>query len=85
VTQVDLADMPDAIYRRLFEALRLEIRYDRTTHVATYETTLTGETIGAVARASREATASASPSRAPATARFSRFKAYGTRTTGVAR
>jgi hypothetical protein len=39
VTQVDpgaqLAGMPDAISRRLFKALRLEIRYDRTTHVAT--------------------------------------------------
>jgi site-specific DNA recombinase len=55
---VDLAGMPDAISRRLFEALRLEIRYDHTSHVATCQTTLTGDTIGAVARASREATAS---------------------------
>jgi hypothetical protein len=41
----------DAISRRLFEALRLEIRY-HTAHMATCEITLTGETIGTVARAS---------------------------------
>jgi hypothetical protein len=43
VTLVDpgaqLAGMPDAISRRLFKALRLEIRYDRTTHVATCQST----------------------------------------------
>jgi site-specific DNA recombinase len=43
----------DAISRRLFEALRLEIRYDHA-HMASCEITLTGETIGTVARASRE-------------------------------
>ena len=44
----------DAISRRLFEALRLEIRYDHTAHMATCEITLTGETIGTVVRASQE-------------------------------
>jgi len=34
----------DAISRRLLEALRLEIRYDHTAHMATCELTLTGET-----------------------------------------
>jgi hypothetical protein len=36
----------DAISRRLFEALRLEIRYGHTAHMATCALTLTGETIG---------------------------------------
>jgi site-specific DNA recombinase len=53
VTSVDLADMPDEISRQLFEALRLEIRYDFTTHVATCEITLSGDTIDAVARTSQ--------------------------------
>lgn len=44
----------DAISRRLFEALRLEIRYEHTAYMATCEITLTGETIGTVARTSQE-------------------------------
>jgi hypothetical protein len=44
----------DAISRRLFEALRLEIRYDHTAYMATCEITLTRETIGTVARTSQE-------------------------------
>ena len=44
----------DAISRRLFEAFRLEIRCDRTAYMATCEITLTGETIGTVARTSQE-------------------------------
>ena len=44
----------DAISRCLFEALRLEIRYDRTAYMATFEITLTGETIGTAARTSQE-------------------------------
>jgi hypothetical protein len=43
----------DTISRRLFEALRLEIRDDHTAHMTTCEITLTGETIGAGARASQ--------------------------------
>ncbi len=45
---------PDDVSRRLFEALRLEIRYDFTTHIATCTITLTGDTIDAVARTSQE-------------------------------
>jgi hypothetical protein len=54
VTPVDLASMPDEISRQLFEALRLEIRYDFTTRIAACQITLAGETIDAVARTSRE-------------------------------
>jgi hypothetical protein len=46
--------MPDEVSRRLFEALRLQIRYDFTTHIATCKITLTGDTIDAVARTSQE-------------------------------
>jgi hypothetical protein len=49
-----LGKLGDAISRRLFEALRLEIRYDHTAHMATCEITLTGDTIGTVARTSQE-------------------------------
>jgi len=44
----------DAISRRLFEALRLEIRYDRTASIAICEITRAGETIGTVVRTSQE-------------------------------
>ncbi|MGO9668819.1 MAG: hypothetical protein ACLPS1_09575 [Streptosporangiaceae bacterium] len=54
VTPVDLASMPDEISRQLFEALRLEIRYDFTTHIAACQITLAAETIDAVARTSRQ-------------------------------
>jgi site-specific DNA recombinase len=55
VTAVDLAEMPDELSRRLFEALRLEIRYDYPTRIATCRVTLLGDTIGVVANTSREA------------------------------
>ena len=45
--------MPNQVSRRLFEALRLQIRYDFTTHVANCTITLTGDTINAVARTSQ--------------------------------
>ncbi len=48
----DLDGLPDTLSRRLFEALRLEIHYNRETNIATCRITLTGETITAVARAS---------------------------------
>jgi site-specific DNA recombinase len=54
VTPVDLASMPDEVSRRLFEALRLQIHYDFTTHIATCTITLTADTIDAVARTSQE-------------------------------
>ncbi len=55
VGAIDLAGMPDALSRRLFEALRLEIHYDRATNLATCRVTLTGETVEALARTTREA------------------------------
>ena len=64
VTPVDLAGMPDEVSRPLFEALRLEIRYDFTTRIATCQITLTGQTVDAVARTSRQKIPS--PPRPPA-------------------
>jgi len=52
----------DTISRGRFEALRLEIRYDHTAHMATCEITLTGETIGTVAD---QPGATAAPARRP--------------------
>lgn len=43
VTPIDLTELPDELSRRLFEVLRLEIRYDHLTRVATCRVTLTGE------------------------------------------
>jgi site-specific DNA recombinase len=54
VTDVDLEDMPDEVSRRLFEALRLEIRYDPAARVARCSITLIGETIDAVSRITEE-------------------------------
>ncbi len=47
---IDLAQLPDDISRRLFEALRLEIRCDGRTNEAVCTITLSGETIEAVSR-----------------------------------
>ena len=54
VTPIDLAGLPDELSRRLFEALRLEIRYDHTTRSAACRITLTRETIDAVSRTTNE-------------------------------
>ncbi len=59
VAAVDLDGMPDATSRRLFEALRLEIRYDPATRIARCSITLTGETIDAVSRTSQDVMAAA--------------------------
>ena len=61
IEPIDLADLPDELSRRLFEALRLEIRYDPTTRTASGQITLTGETIHAVAQISGDATGIPSP------------------------
>jgi len=63
VTPVDLAGVPDEVSRPLFEALRLEIRYDFTTRIATCQITLTGQTIDAVVRTSRQKIPSPPPPR----------------------
>jgi hypothetical protein len=57
VTDIDLEGMPDDVSRRLFEALRLEIRCDPAARTARCSITLTGETIDAVSRITEEATA----------------------------
>lgn len=49
VTSVDLTAAPDALSRRLFEILRLEIRYDHRTELAVCRVTLTGGSITAIA------------------------------------
>ena len=46
--------MPDDLSRRLFDVLRLEINYDRSTNLATCRVTLSGDTVRAVAQASHE-------------------------------
>ena len=46
--------MADEESRRLFEALRLEIRYDPATRMARCSVTLSGDTIDAVSRSARE-------------------------------
>ena len=61
VTAVDLDGMPDDQSRRLFEALRLEIRYDPATRMADCSVTLSGDTIDAVSRSTGEVTAEARP------------------------
>ncbi|GGL05453.1 recombinase family protein [Streptomyces flaveus] len=49
VTAVDLTALPDALSRRLFETLRLEIHYDHKTELATCRVTLTSGSIGDIA------------------------------------
>jgi site-specific DNA recombinase len=50
----DLADLPEDITRRLFEALRLEVHYDKQSNTAVCRITLTGETIPAVQQAASD-------------------------------
>ncbi len=55
VSAVDLAELPDPLSRRLFEALCLEMHYNHETKIVTCRITLSGETIRAVADTSTEA------------------------------
>ncbi len=73
ITAIDLAGMPDAFSRRLFEALRLEIHYDRRTNLATCRVTLTGETVEALARTTREAVPRATDEAAERSATWASF------------
>ena len=41
----DIATLPEPVARRLFEAFRLEIHFDKTRHSALYRITLTGDTL----------------------------------------
>jgi hypothetical protein len=61
VTAVDLEDLADEESRRLLEALRLEIRYDPATRMADCSITLSGDTIDAVSRSTREVMAQTKP------------------------
>jgi site-specific DNA recombinase len=61
VAAVDLDGMPDDTSRRLFEALRLEIRYDPASRIARCSITLTGDTIDLVSRTSQEVMTAAPP------------------------
>jgi len=49
VGDLDLDRLPAALTRALFEALRLQVRYNKTTNTATYRITLSAETIHAAA------------------------------------
>jgi hypothetical protein len=54
VAEVILDGMRDQTSRRLFEALRLEIRYDPPNRIARCSIILTGDTIDAVSRTTQE-------------------------------
>ncbi|WP_322768512.1 hypothetical protein, partial [Frankia sp. Cr1] len=51
---VDIAALPDKLSRRLFEVLRLEIRYDRVANKAKCRITLSGSTMKAAGLATTE-------------------------------
>ncbi len=55
IGKIDLAGLPDDLNRRLFEALRFEIRYNRYTSRATCRITLRGETVQPAAKIARQA------------------------------
>jgi site-specific DNA recombinase len=52
---VHIDQLPEELARRLFEALRLELRYNKTTNRLTCRITLTGPTITAAQRAAHKA------------------------------
>ena len=55
VMKIEVDQLPDELARARFEALRLEIRYNRDTHTATCRVTLTGPTITAASRTAQDA------------------------------
>ncbi|MDT8915142.1 hypothetical protein [Amycolatopsis sp. PS_44_ISF1] len=55
VTKINVDQLPEELARALFDALRLEIRYNRDTHTATCRVTLTGPAITAASRTARDA------------------------------
>lgn len=55
VMKIEVDQLPDELARALFEALRLEIRYNRDTNTATCRVTLTGPTITAASRTAHDA------------------------------
>ena len=55
VGTIDIAQLPDELARDLFEALGLEIHYNKQTSQACCRITLTGPTINAAVRTARQA------------------------------
>jgi site-specific DNA recombinase len=53
--KIEVDQLPEELARALFEALRLQIRYNRDTHTATCRVTLTGTTITAASRTAHDA------------------------------
>ncbi|PKV82556.1 recombinase family protein [Nocardia fluminea] len=50
---IDIQDLPEELARSLFESLRLEIRYNKAHHRATYRITLVGQSLAATSNAVR--------------------------------
>src|SRR5262249_26049378 len=56
VMEIQIDQLPEDLARSLFEALRLEIHYNKHTNTATCRITLTGQTISTARRAAHNAT-----------------------------
>jgi site-specific DNA recombinase len=57
ITEIQIDQLPEALARSLFEALRLEIHYNKHTNTATCRITLTGQTITTARHAAHHVTA----------------------------
>ena len=55
LTELDVASLPDGHVRALFDALRLEIHYDRATNTARCRTVIAGEALPSLVDATRQA------------------------------
>ena len=55
IMKIEVDQLPEELARALFEALRLEIRYNRNTDIAICRVTLTGPTITAASRTAHNA------------------------------
>jgi hypothetical protein len=56
ITEIQIEQLPEDLARSLFEALRLEIHYNKPTNTATARITLTGQTITTARHAAHHAT-----------------------------
>jgi hypothetical protein len=56
ITDIQIDQLPEDLARSLFEALRLEIHYNKHTNTATARITLTGQTITTARHAAHNAT-----------------------------
>lgn len=59
VAKIQIDKLPEELTRSLFEALRLEIHYNKLTNTATCRITLTGQTLDAARNAAHDATVTA--------------------------